>query len=67
MNTTDFSLLRANLRDEDPHQIDILWNYLRTLTEPGTTNLVFGLLFRVAEVVLTIMLLRSVSFHPFME
>ncbi len=45
---------RANLQDEDPHRVDYLWGYLRTLQEPGTNHKAFGLLFRVAELIMTI-------------
>lgn len=44
----------VNLEDKDPHRVDVLWGYLRGLKEPGTNELHFGLLFKVAEVVLTI-------------
>ena len=44
----------ANLTDEDPHCTEILWGYLRNAKEPGTNDLAFGQLLRVAEVILTI-------------
>ena len=44
----------ASLSEEDPHRIDILWGYLRGVKEPGSSQSKFGLLFRVAEVVMTI-------------
>ena len=44
----------VNLEEQDPHRVDVLWGYLRELKEPGTNNLLFGLLFKVAEVVMTI-------------
>ena len=44
----------ANLCEEDPHRIDILWGYVRGVKEPGTSQTKFELLFRVAEVVMTI-------------
>ena len=44
----------ANLREEDPHRIDILWGYLQGVKEPGSSQPKFGLLFRVAEAVMTI-------------
>ena len=40
----------SNLREEDPHRVDVLWGYLRGIKEPGSSQLMFGLLFRVAEV-----------------
>lgn len=44
----------VNLEEKDPHRIDVLWGHLRELREPGTNDLQFGLLFNVAEVVMTI-------------
>ena len=44
----------ANLREEDPHRVDILWGYLRGVKKPGTSELAFGLLSSVAEVVMSI-------------
>ena len=44
----------VNLEDKDPHRIDVLWGYLKGIKEPGTNDLRFGLLFKVAEVVMTI-------------
>lgn len=44
----------ANLEDKDPHRVDVLWGYLKGMKEPGTNDLLFGLLFKVAEVVMTI-------------
>ena len=38
----------ANLTDEDPHCTDILWGYLMKVKEPGTNDLAFSQLFRVA-------------------
>ena len=43
----------ANLSEEDPHRVDILWGYLRGVKKPGTSELAFGLLFSVAEVVMS--------------
>ena len=44
----------ANFSEEDPHRVDILWGYLRGVKKPGTSELAFGLLFSVAEVVMSI-------------
>ena len=44
----------VNLEDNDPHRVDVLWGYLKGMKEPGTGNLLFGSLFKVAEVVMTI-------------
>ena len=41
----------AGLTVDDP---DVLWGYLRCLKTPGTTRNEFDLLFKVAEVVMTI-------------
>ena len=42
----------ANLSEEDP--VDMLWGYLRGVKKLGTSELAFGLLFSVAEVVMYI-------------
>ena len=44
----------ANLSEEDTHRVDILWGYLRGVKKPGTSELAFGLLFSVAEVLMSI-------------
>lgn len=44
----------VNLDDKDPHCVDVLWGYLRGMKQPGTNDLLLGLLFKVAEVVMTI-------------
>ena len=44
----------VNLKDEDPHCVDKLWGHLRGLKEPGMNDILFGLLFKVAEVLMTI-------------
>ncbi|CAB4032496.1 PREDICTED: uncharacterized protein LOC106702191 [Paramuricea clavata] len=45
----------AKCAEDDPHyRIDILWGYLKGVKKPGTNSLEFDLLFRVAEVVMTI-------------
>ena len=44
----------VNLQDEDPYRVDVLWGYLKGMKEPGTNNLLFGMLFKVAEIVMTI-------------
>ena len=44
----------VSLKPEDPHPLDVLWGYLRGLKTPGTNTFEFDLLFRVAEVVMTI-------------
>jgi hypothetical protein len=44
----------VNLQDDDPHRVDTLWGYLRGMKAPGTNDLLFGLLFKVAEIVMTI-------------
>lgn len=44
----------AGLTVDDPYRVDVLWGYLRDLKTPGTTTNKFHLLFKVAEVVMTI-------------
>ncbi|CAB4036850.1 PREDICTED: uncharacterized protein LOC107326933 [Paramuricea clavata] len=45
----------AKCAEDDPHyRVDILWGYLKGVKKPGTNSLEFDLLFRVAEVVMTI-------------
>jgi hypothetical protein len=48
--------------EENHYRVDYLWGYLRGVMEPGTNVLSFGQLFRVAEVIMTPMLERSVFF-----
>lgn len=43
----------AGLQEDDPYRVDILWGYLRNVKKPGTNSCEFGLLFRVAEAILT--------------
>ena len=44
----------AGLKPEDAHRINVFWGYLRGLKTPGTNACEFDLLFRVAEVIMTI-------------
>ena len=45
----------AKSEEDYPHyQVDILWGYLKGVKKPGTNSLEFDLLFRVAEVIMTI-------------
>ena len=44
----------AGLSANDSHQVDILWGYLRGVKKPGSGSYEFDLLFKVAEVVMTI-------------
>ena len=44
----------TGLSEEDPHHVDILWGYLRNVRKPGSSTHEFDLLFKVAEVVMTI-------------
>lgn len=44
----------AGLAEEDPHRVDVLWGYLRGVKVPGTNCFAFDLLFKVAEIVMTI-------------
>ena len=44
----------AGLEEEDPYQVDILWGYLRGVKVPGTNCFAFDLLFKVAQIVMTI-------------
>ena len=44
----------AGLAEDDYHQVDVLWGYLRQLKNPGTNIYFFDLLFQVAEVIMTI-------------
>jgi len=47
---------QANLKlsEEDPYRIDVLWGFLHSVKKPGTNSFEFDLLFKVAEVVMTI-------------
>ena len=42
------------LEEKDPYPVDVLWGYLRGVKIPGTNCFAFDLLFKVAEVVMTI-------------
>ena len=44
----------AGLNESDPHQVDVLWGFLRGVKNPGSSSYAFDLLFKVAEVVMTI-------------
>ena len=44
----------AGLSANDPHRVDVLWGYLRCVKKPGSSTYEFDLLFKVAEVVMTI-------------
>ena len=44
----------VNLSEEDPHRIDVLWGFLRGVKKPGKNLFEFDLLFKVAEVIMTI-------------
>ena len=44
---------KANI-EEHPYRVDILWGFLRGVKKPGTNSFEFDLLFKVAEVVMTI-------------
>ena len=39
---------------EDPYHVDVLWIYLKDVKKPGTRESEFDLLFKVAEVIMTI-------------
>ena len=43
-----------NLSEEDPYRVDVLWGFLRGVKKPGTSLFEFDLLFKVAEVIMTI-------------
>ena len=44
----------TGLDAEHPYRVDVLWHYLKDVKKPGTTEHQFDLLFRVAEVIMTI-------------
>lgn len=44
----------AGLGEDDYHQVDVLWGYLRQLKNPERNIHFFDLLFQVAEVIMTI-------------
>ena len=44
----------VGLEEKDPYPVDVLWGYLRGVKIPGTNCFAFDLLFKVAEVVMTI-------------
>ena len=44
----------AKLTREDPFRVDILWSYLKNIKLPGSNECEFDLLFKVADVVMTI-------------
>ena len=44
----------VGLSANDPHQVDVLWGYLKGVKKPGSSSYEFDLLFKVAEVVMTI-------------
>ena len=44
----------SGLNKDDPYQVDVLWEYLRGVKKPGASRCEFDLLFRKAEVVMTI-------------
>ena len=44
----------AGLSEENPHCVGSLWGYLRNVRKPGSSAHKFDLLFKVAEVVMTI-------------
>ena len=44
----------AKLTPEDPFRVDILWSYLKNIKVPGSNECEFDVLFKVAEVVMTI-------------
>lgn len=44
----------AGLGDDDPHQVDALWGYLRQVKSPGTNTHLFDLIFRVAGILMTV-------------
>ena len=43
----------AGVSANDPHQVDVLWGYLRGMKKPDSSSYEFDL-FKVAEVVMTI-------------
>ena len=43
-----------DLSEEHPYRVDVLWGFLRGVKKPGTNSFEFDLLFKVAEVVMTI-------------
>lgn len=44
----------AGLSQEDYFRVDILWSYLKSVKKPGSSEYEFDLLFKVAEVIMTI-------------
>ena len=44
----------VGLEAEDPYRVDVLWTYLKDVKKPGTRESEFDLLFKVAEVIMTI-------------
>lgn len=44
----------AGLSQEDYFRVDILWSYLKSVNKPGSSEYEFDLLFKVAEVIMTI-------------
>ena len=44
----------TKLTREDPFRVDILWSYLKNIKVPGSNECEFDLLFKVADVVMTI-------------
>ena len=44
----------VGLEAEDPYRVDVLWAYLEDVKKPGTRENEFDLLFKVAEVIMTI-------------
>lgn len=51
---TEVKKLAKDVEDDPYYHVDILWGYLKGVKTPGTNSLEFDLLFRVAEVVMTI-------------
>ena len=45
----------SGLSEEDPHRVDVLWGYLRDVKKAGSSVHKFDILFKVAEVVMTIL------------
>ena len=44
----------VGLGPDDPHQVDVFWGYLKGVRKPGSSTFEFDLLFKVAELVMTI-------------
>ena len=44
----------VGLGPDDPHQLYVLWGYLKGVRKPGSSTFEFELLFKVAELVMTI-------------